>query len=296
MRLANLKSRSRDGFTLIELLIVISILALIAAITASAVFRVNSTQAIKRTETSVQKIAGGLSQQWQAVIDDVEDDYKNARIPAVVFTAANNDRDLAKAIWLKLKLRHEFPQTVTEATSDVKFNNVVVLPKKQAYIALLAGIVTTSLDQESSACLYAALSQTRRGQIFNPDSVGPEIVQSAGKANLFVDGWGKPQPICFQRWPTSLTPAAQAELNQVPGDYAKPSTANSVKSIDPGDPFGKLQTWNNTALLDNALGKPGIGQNNNFTPYVWAYGADRSPNTSDDILSFRMLRQGQRGN
>src|SRR5436190_1966990 len=131
MRLSK-RSITRRGFSLIELLVVIGIIAVLMGLAAGAYFSVAKSQNVKRTETTIKKVATGLNSQWSSVIDEVKNEIKNGQQPvgasgnfwANLLLIAGNDRDRANALYLKMRLRQEFPQSYTEAVNGIALNGV----------------------------------------------------------------------------------------------------------------------------------------------------------------------------
>ncbi len=312
--------RRRTGFTLIELLVVIGIITVLAAMALGAYFRVVSNQYVKQTETSIRKIATGLNGQWAATISDVQNEIRNGDAAALM-SQTGNDRDMANALYLKLRLRQEFPQTFNEATNS-SYKPYGIAPKvvyTQAIANVSASAYGTSIPTESAILLYLALTQARRGASFNaadlggavgtvqyPPSVGPTFT-------VFIDAWGT--PICFDRWsvepnraPPKLPPASpvvlaqglnlstlQTELSEPP--YAPSPAGSGFK--DTTDPFGKLATSGVAGTFQFRFPPPFPMSGTwtpNYAPVVYSFGPDKYCQTADDILSFRLMVAGQKGN
>lgn len=282
MRINGIQSRRRSAFTLIELLTVIGIITVLVALVGGAVFRVMASQSLKRTESRVKTVQTGLELQWRAVIDDAKEDFKTGKVPASLVSAAGNDRDRAYVLWIKMRLKQEFPQSFAEVQS---WNLGSYMPVKQFYLQELTGATSTGDPRESAVLLYLALSQSRRGSAFNTDDVGSgataTIVVGNKQFRVFVDSWGN--PITFERWTTDA-----AILTELTSDYVP--TAQTYKDLQ--DPTGKLQGWNagNFATWLHPF------TNQNRGPVVRSWGPDKTVSTNDDILAFRLMKEGQRGN
>jgi len=282
-------SAFRNGFTLIELLVVIAIMTILMALAVGAYFRVYGSQQVRKTETNMKTINTGLEGQWNAVIDDVKDEIKNGRMPAAFMTLAGGDQERAKALYMKARLKQEFPMTFDEARNPAPG----YLAAKPFYTQALQGAMGGSNTDQSSALLYLALSQQRRGASFNADQLGPgataDVAFSSAALKVFIDGWKR--TISFERWTEDNGFAA--EMTGTHGDR------------DPEDPSNKLtQSWANKSAAELLLRIPtGTGQspfpaaNRYRGPFLRSDGASAgSGMTGDDILSFRLAREGRRGN
>ncbi len=298
MRIPRSNSRRRSAFTLIELLVVIAIIAILCALVAGAIFRLSASQYVKRTEATVKKIQTGFDAQWKAVIDDAHEDtrknYSNisATQKANLLAAAGNDGDRAAVIWVKMRLKQEFPQTFAEIYNWNNAGNMVsYLPRKEFYFQEIQGATATNAPEESAVLLFLALTQTRRGVAFNVDDVGPGSVRVITVGNkqfkVFVDGWGT--PVTFERWTND--PALLNELSN------PPYVASNATYKDLQDPAGRLLSptpaWPYSSVMP--LLHPNTNQNRG--PVIRSAGPDRSyATTNDDILGFRLMTEGQRGN
>jgi prepilin-type N-terminal cleavage/methylation domain-containing protein len=190
---------ARRGFTLTELLVVISIIVILAALAAGAAFRLAGSQQEKNTNLAVLKISDLLDQQWQAVIDQARIESIPTAVSNMAQDAAgNNNPRRARAIYIKLRLMQEFPQTFNEALNNP-------LGAKPTYAKLLSGLAASGDPFEWGACLYMALGQNRRGAGVNLDTsiANTEAIDTPNWPGLktFVDAWGT--PIVFYRSPTN---------------------------------------------------------------------------------------------
>lgn len=215
---------ARPGFTLMELLVVIAILATLSAIGAGAYHRVSASQQLKRSEATLKKVHTGLTSQWSAAVDEVNNEFRNGKAGGT-----------AKVAYMNARLVQEFPVTFAEVAA--------VVPTKYPTVAGATATPSLSTDQESAICLYLALSKTRRGASFNPDDVGPGSIKTVALSNgktvsYFVDSWGK---------------EIKLHRPDVPSD---PLDGLFIQSAGPDSVFG----------------------------------------TGDDINSYLLLREGQRGN
>jgi len=312
----NSLQRRRTGFTLIELLVVIGIITVLAAMALGAYFRVVGAQYVKQSETTVRKVAAGLEGQWNATLSDVDNEIQNGRRTAKITMANGNqttlanmcggDLDMAAALWRKMRLRQEFPQSFAEVNNGSYATYGIAT--KPVYTSAIAGASGNSPPTESAILLYLALTQTRRGATFNAADVGGAVATisyGGGAFKVFVDGWGT--PICFERWANATANASVSanyldqnilltELSQPP--YAPAPAGTGFK--DTQDPNGKLIGNNSIAA---AMQLPTLGTatvpgawSPNYAWVVYSLGADKAINTADDILSFRLMIAGQKGN
>jgi prepilin-type N-terminal cleavage/methylation domain-containing protein len=298
------KRPSRSGFTLVELLVVIAIIATLAALTAGAVFRVIASQQLKRTEATIKKVQTGLSLQWQAVVDDVRDELRSKPTDSAKLNAYSNATGLAngdparfRAIYLKLRLMQEFPTSFAEA----------LVGGKPTYFNALNGVTGPGQPLESAVCLYLAINQGRRGQTFNNEDVGAGSVKTVALAgakvplNYYVDAWG--QPITFDRWIANDADPIVAELSGPPYASTQLNTWTGMPNADKDDPESALYIaktgWSQTDMSNVAgiIGHP-ITQNapRNRGFIIRSGGPNKNYGDGDDILGFRLMKEGQRGN
>lgn len=309
MRMTCSQTRRRSAITLIELLTVIAIIAILGAMVAGAIHRVIGSQQLKRTEATVKKTQGGFETQWKAAIDDAKEEIKNGRVSKLPSGAVNpllaqvgGDRDIANALYIKMRLKIEFPQTFNEARN----------PGLAAYGLQAKGVYTNELtgalaspaagsgtpQEESAVLLFLALSQTRRGATLNADEMGGtvKVLRVGGRDfKVIADAWGN--PISFQRWAQDAWAAGNIidELSNPP--YAPAGSNNYPSNInkDTTDPYGKLKgSFANKATFVNLLADPMTGHNRG--PVLRSWGPDRIFNTNDDIMGYRLMKEGQLGN
>ncbi len=213
----------RPGFTFVELLVVIALIAVLLALSASATVRVIDVQRGSNTEQTVKIVSEQLDRQWQIVVDEVM--RPGAVVPSNVQSAlqpiVGNDPFRMRLFYLKLKLQQEFPMTFNEARAPR------LLPPIRAYANALPATGSPGQPLESSVCLLLALQQSRGGTTFDADRLGSgAISEASGLSGLkcIVDGFAN--PIAFFRWPTG-----NRELNP-------PDGLDGHK--DPTDPEGLL--------------------------------------------------------
>lgn len=311
----------RRGFTLVELLVTLLLIAILAALTTGAVFRVLAGEKNRATEATLSKLNTGLDRQWKAVMDDAREDIDTSRLSSTTMTAlmayAGGDKDRAKVIWSYLKLKNEFPTTIAEARTPAMIVGLptVSLPPRQVFLQQLP-LTGTGTAEEAAACFYIAVTATaHRGETMGADGVNQQtadvMLPGGTRGNkIFVDAWGT--PITFVRM------AYGAEVNNPP--YVRGGVVNR----DFCDPQGKLRTfsptWDATRL--NTSFWPSVRLNHiNYTgfPGATAYPADPAPSNApwnwvptvvsagpdgewgtdifggDNLVGYRTRREGARG-
>jgi prepilin-type N-terminal cleavage/methylation domain-containing protein len=232
----------RTGFTLIELLIVIAIIALLMALTAGAVFRTIGLQNSSNTRATLTSVQTHLNKQWSAAASRFQKETLPPHDPAlatayntVVLPMAGGDSQRARVIWVKMRLKQEFPNTFAEAL------NPYPLPPLDSYVNYLGQLGYTTANTnptapqpfEASACLLMALTRGEGGNTTKVEDLGVSggalktfPAAAAGQnVQALVDGWGNPLGFC--RWPTG-------------SDQLNPSGPQPGNKNDPGDPTGLL--------------------------------------------------------
>jgi prepilin-type N-terminal cleavage/methylation domain-containing protein len=265
----------RSGFTLVELLVVIAIIAVLAALTVGAVMRVIGTQSQKSTQLLVAKLGTALNQQWQAVVDQANKEPDSYFLNnATIMGMANNDPGTARVIYVKFRLKQQFPESFSEA-----LNPGGGLSADPYYTAALTGAPAVPANMQQAVCLALALKNSSRGSVYNVDNLSPrEIGNVPGSTTLqyLMDDWKV--PIQF----TKFGGASNPDLN--PGG-AQPGPFN-----DPVDPTGKLSA---TGI---AIGVPSFtpGTSYKLIPYVWSTGgpSNSSNSPSNYIYSYKSLIGG----
>jgi prepilin-type N-terminal cleavage/methylation domain-containing protein len=265
---ANRAGRPRGGFTLLELLIAMAIIAILATLTTVAVIRYIDVQKGTNTKNAITKLTQLLRKRWNSAVE-------RARMEAAVSTgltpqaqayvqaiAGTSNADLQRVVWVKLRLRQEFPVNFQEALSAPPAV-VLTMPTAQTinpptelqplavYQAFLQkqGVTSTctakdpgtNVDAQSAACLLMALQRQDSAGGYKPEELGAgsvlefPVYTTAGtatgtKIKALVDGWN--QPLAFYRVPWGST-----ELN--------PGGAPSGVTNDTTDSLGTLcsQAW-----------------------------------------------------
>jgi len=315
-----LSTRPRPAYTLLELIVALGIIALLATLTVSAVFRILDAQRETNTNIDLRKVQGATDQQVKAAMDRIKVEDPPQAIKDLTRTSNYGyDNTRARALSMKLRLRQEFPQSFVEAdpakfqaaygTNPTVWSLVSLYPPKPAY-SVVSGITASSPDEESAILLFLILNQGRGGAEFNSDGVvGVNSIPVGNKMfKVFVDHYGS--PISFRRWadlvddPSGM--GVVAELSQPP---FRATGANP----DPQDPDGRLgpNNWwtdpNQRPFRTIALSmfispnpvRPTFNQNANpldgFNrgPYVFSAGRDKVYGNENDLFGFRLQSSGK---
>jgi prepilin-type N-terminal cleavage/methylation domain-containing protein len=331
-------SPSRQAFTLIELLVVISIIGVLAALTAGAVFRLRGAQSVNNTEATLSKIHLRMAARWSAIIDQAKKD-----VPTLLIDRCGGDKDRATALWTQAVLKNEFPMTVAEANAIVSFGSDPTLTLRPRKIfTTVPAFSPANPAAESAALIYLAISQAgNKGVNAGMDGLEGQTAAipisatpGAATVTVFKDSWGN--PITFMRHASggeiNGPPYTRAGTVKVAGTYTL--TVNNML-----DPLAKLSTWsppvpamndnpwlylktldtssmplNNYTYMHNQLRMgglpttgfasfPDIAYGNNTIPTVISYGpgykypaAFPAWNNDNNLLSYRLRKEGDRGN
>jgi hypothetical protein len=208
----------------VELLIVVIIISILMALSAGVVLRYIGVQQKNNTETTLRKLQPLLESQWKAVSEQANKEPMN---PATYAWIVNNlgptDERQVRVIYVKLRLRQEFPLNFAEAIDPDP------LPPIAEYRATASRGVAG--PTESAACLLMALQRSRGGRVVEASDLGPSVAADVNGDGVqeIIDGWG--QPVQFVRWPWK-----SEELN--PGGAPQPGLN------DPIDREGLLSNQN----------------------------------------------------
>lgn len=222
--MTNYRAKTRVGFTLVELLVVISIIAILAAISTGVFFRIRTSQLDTATEATMSKLNTSLDRRWRAVIDQAAEDSRTNRIPSEILSYAGNNKDRARTIWTYMLLKNEFPTTIVEATTGVTVNGYT-LPARTVFTRQITTTGGTEVEQ-SAVCFYIAVTATgNRGEVTTGEGTNnqtSEIAIGGKNYSVYVDAWGK--PIAFSRMSYSTeidnltkNPNLKDPLDQTPG-------------------------------------------------------------------------------
>ena len=215
-------SRSfRSGFTLMELLIVIMVIAILMALSLSAVFSfiVNAREAA--TATTISKVNGLLQDRIRSFR---QYDFSDSALRLRDAWNTNNNMDqvmtpeLADVLLRKPRFKQAFPQSFTEADRTRLFPGVAFTYAAGPPVAYTLTSPVTGYDTkyECGIVLYAFLT---KGETFGAPSAGDdaftgsEIRVGPETNNLpcLVDAWG--EPLRFYRWPTRLIRCGEQDFD-----------------------------------------------------------------------------------
>lgn len=235
--------KARRGFTLVELLVVVTIIAALAALSASAVMKFIEVQQNNNTQSTLDRTQGELSKAWSKVKDQA---YKEA-IPSNVASwiqsnlaqlpnePPDNTARRVRVLYVKLKLVQAFPMNFNEALNPTPLSP---LPAYVTYLNNLGITASSGAVYESSACLLMALERGVGGAGVDQSALtaggatGSVTTPSGGNLPYLTDAWGR--PIYFSR-----VPVGSPSLNTNPYPGGGQPGAN-----DPMDPQGLLQAKN----------------------------------------------------
>ena len=272
-------------------MVVLGIIIVLTALLMSGVSAVRIRQQEKTTDDIVYKLQQGIETQRKALVDQALADRKN-RTPDFVnlVSYCGGDEDRAQALLTYLKLRHAFPQTYAEATTNVTIPGVIVWPPHKAYAAL-PNISSWSAHEQSAAILFTGLSNLGTGgNTFATDdataSAQIDWTANSGVARVFKDARGN--PVGFIRFYEAT------ELN------AAPYTNVKTGKYDPFDPMCKLATvsvpsWTIVQKMQAQTAVNANFDNNNKSITAYSFGQDKTQGTADDVYGYRLLKLGNKG-
>ena len=246
------KRTGRRGFTLVEMLVVIAIIAILMSLTGVAVFRLIGVQQSANTKSELSRMESEFKVRWRQSADkyvkepipttgpkgSLNDVYYNTVLPM-----AGGDRERARVIWTKLRLKQAFPNNFAEALSTSPLSPDPYYATALGNLGYTTTNTTPTKPWESSVCLLLALQRGEDGSTLKLEDLGVSSsihdfgpTPNGQTVKGLVDGWGN--PLYFVRWPVMLS-APNYGLSGTP----------QAKFNDPGDPTGLLaaQGWQNSA-------------------------------------------------
>ena len=320
-------ARPRAGFTLIEMLIVIGIIATLAAISVGAFFQVRGSQDKSVTEVTLNKLHSTFDGKYKAVLDEAK-----KTVPPLLVDALGGDKDRALAAWTIAKIKNEFPQTKTEASTPYNLPGGNLAARK-VFSTVAAGLQDPVGDPEqisftqaknSSALAYAALTATGTGGTMGGTEGLQQQTKTEGEVTYFVDAWN--MPIGFKRnaYNTEIQPPVPKNGLAQQNAYFRPNTINSsgrpfyvnnpldprgkiidINPMDPSEPNDAFRVYLAPKLgVDLSVQPNDFSNANQLATFYSAgpnkeFGADPLDLTVeealDNLFSYRLRREGAKG-
>jgi prepilin-type N-terminal cleavage/methylation domain-containing protein len=201
---------ARSAFTLVELLLVIAIIAVLAALTTTAVSRFRGPGPRLATTAALSKCTAAFDTQWNAVLSKAAKE----NLPGDFLGYAQNKNSAiqsladprARQLYIELRLAQAFPMTFSEALDPTNgyTSPPVWAQAYDPYKKYLNSLGATSSDAAQQAiCLLMALKMGPLNSQVTEEVLGSTAAQrwtlSSGKqAWACADGWG--QPLLFSRY------------------------------------------------------------------------------------------------
>jgi prepilin-type N-terminal cleavage/methylation domain-containing protein len=189
-QLRSLTLPARPAFTLVELLVVVSIIAILVALTATAVFGVRRGMQKTNAEATCakvdQKILQRMKQMDGQITHDLQKGGQDNPEVVTILGACGGNKDVAKAVMMYARMRRDFPMTYREAKTDF----MVCTYRYRASPAFAALPAPTPVGsetiEESAACLYAAIAP------MGLDGLEGQVSTTSTGQKCFTDGMNMP--------------------------------------------------------------------------------------------------------
>jgi prepilin-type N-terminal cleavage/methylation domain-containing protein len=276
----NQTKATRRAFTLVELMVVIAIIALLAAMSLSALATATEQAKVQRTRAIINKIDQLVMEKWEG--------YRTRAVP-IAIPNGTSPRAAAQIRLHAIRdlMRMELPDRKSDVTDDPADVDPVAMSyaklaapaawrgyrrraiamqtaRGQDWLDDTAGWTTTS---QGSECLYLILAGMRDGdksalEYFSAAEIGD--LDEDGMPEI-LDGWGR--PIEFLRWAPGYV--KDPDTSTFTNDYTA-LTDQSRDATTQHDPFDPLRLEANAFAL---------------VPLIFSGGTDKEFDVFTDNLS-----------
>jgi len=307
------------GFTTIELLVIIGILAILMGMLAVALFPSVERQNRENTKALLKKLDQSVMQQWNEALKAAQASQVPLSIKYMVYPTVPPTPEvslrvdkIARAVWVKLVMRAEFPMTYAEAnypwagfpaawvpTAPNAVNQAVAYYQK----ALNGRTGALNPATESSALLLLALQKPRgvAGRRWSAeDALGAGAISDSDGDGMpeIVDGWRV--AVGFYRWGTgnpnldALNTSARGPtdrdredvehaLMDLWWDQQQPSGVALFQQIcHPIRNVGAAQSWYTEPVIVSA------GRDGRLDLDMWMTPISGTSGSTDNIYSFKV--------
>jgi prepilin-type N-terminal cleavage/methylation domain-containing protein len=311
------RTPARSGMTLIEILVVLSIIAVLLALSGAGLQKTRISAQFSRTNESVNKLQKSLVAELERVNDNARAAAERRDPPNydVILNYCDGEQRRARSLYVAMEQRRYFPQTFVEATTptyivqsrttgalglrvggyNAATESPVYAHPVSATFADVRGLTAANATDESGVLLYIIIQSQSVAGGGAMVSAGDDL-SSALKVEVQLNGANRPgatlmafkdgfdRPIGFRRWDN--------------GAEAQDSTYVDAKTNfkDPLDPEGYVSNWNSAKRTEaqSQLQFLPVGPNQNRITTVYSLGKDLA-DPKDDVIGFRTHRAGKKG-